>query len=204
MYYICGLWPPDNVSCIFLTWYQSKVFFSGRATRPLTGRRRSPSNRPPLFPICPVSSPSPRLGGRPSSPTSWCRRPVSDRESAAFAPRWESVLPRPPCVFAPGSCRLGHRATAPCPALIHSAALGLASLGRCLAAPSLATPDPSPHCRRLGSIGPGLKSTNGVGNCWPPARIGCQWSLVADVGCSCEQFGHRSRCWLRLLSVDRI
>jgi hypothetical protein len=27
MYYICGLWPPDNVSCIFLTWYQSYSFF---------------------------------------------------------------------------------------------------------------------------------------------------------------------------------
>jgi hypothetical protein len=23
IYYICGLWPPDNVSCLFLTWYQS-------------------------------------------------------------------------------------------------------------------------------------------------------------------------------------
>jgi hypothetical protein len=24
----CGLWPPDNTSCIFLTWYQSYRFFS--------------------------------------------------------------------------------------------------------------------------------------------------------------------------------
>jgi hypothetical protein len=24
----CGLWPPDNVSCLFLTWYQSIGFFS--------------------------------------------------------------------------------------------------------------------------------------------------------------------------------
>jgi hypothetical protein len=23
MYYICGLWPPDNTSCTFITWYQS-------------------------------------------------------------------------------------------------------------------------------------------------------------------------------------
>jgi hypothetical protein len=23
MYYICGLWPPDNVGCLFITWYQS-------------------------------------------------------------------------------------------------------------------------------------------------------------------------------------
>jgi hypothetical protein len=27
MYYICGLWPPDNVSCLFLTWYQCYRFF---------------------------------------------------------------------------------------------------------------------------------------------------------------------------------
>jgi hypothetical protein len=30
----CGLWPPDNTSCIFLTWYQSYMFFFlARATR---------------------------------------------------------------------------------------------------------------------------------------------------------------------------
>jgi hypothetical protein len=29
----CGLWPPDNTSCIFLTWYQSYSFFFERATR---------------------------------------------------------------------------------------------------------------------------------------------------------------------------
>jgi hypothetical protein len=33
MYYICGLWPPDNVSCIFLTWYQSIRFFFHYRTR---------------------------------------------------------------------------------------------------------------------------------------------------------------------------
>jgi hypothetical protein len=37
----CGLWPPDNTSCIFLTWYQSYRFFFARATRaPIQSHRR--------------------------------------------------------------------------------------------------------------------------------------------------------------------
>jgi hypothetical protein len=28
IYYICGLWPPDNISCIFMTWYQSPGYGS--------------------------------------------------------------------------------------------------------------------------------------------------------------------------------
>jgi hypothetical protein len=74
IYYICGLWPPDNVSCIFLTWYQSIGFFF------LYRTRNSCSTFDPVYPPSTVElsrrprrlrrlilgpAPSPHLGGRP-------------------------------------------------------------------------------------------------------------------------------------------
>jgi hypothetical protein len=52
MYYICGLWPPDNVSCLFLTWYQSLGFVSLPHAQLLLDRRRS------FFPCRRRSSPA--------------------------------------------------------------------------------------------------------------------------------------------------
>jgi hypothetical protein len=45
----CGLWPPDNTSCIFLTWYQSSRFSSTpHAATPCKIRRLLNSRRLPL------------------------------------------------------------------------------------------------------------------------------------------------------------
>jgi hypothetical protein len=53
MYYICGLWPPDNVSCLFPTWYQSIGLAPARCNSvlpppppPFPGRRRSATTWP--------------------------------------------------------------------------------------------------------------------------------------------------------------
>jgi hypothetical protein len=87
----CGLWPPDNTSCIFLTWYQSPAriprlthlqlvrinfhFFPPSSSSPPLVSRGSP-----LVAARRWSAPSP--GGRPSSTTS-------------SAPRFGSASARP-------------------------------------------------------------------------------------------------------------
>jgi hypothetical protein len=87
----CGLWPPDNTSCIFLIWYQSKVrvprlthlqlvrinfhfFPPSSSSPPLVSRGH------PLVTARRWSAPSP--GGRPSS-------------TASSAPHFGSASARP-------------------------------------------------------------------------------------------------------------
>jgi hypothetical protein len=41
MYYICGLWPLWNITCLFLTWYQSGLGFYAHRTHRPRDRRRS-------------------------------------------------------------------------------------------------------------------------------------------------------------------
>jgi hypothetical protein len=109
MYYICGLWPPDNVSCLFLTWYQSP----GLGHPPHAATRALIQNflflRPPSSPAisvvvfhCVISislSPS-RLAGSPSStsrPTSdsaWIGRPPPTSSLGIGRSFW-SGRPRP-------------------------------------------------------------------------------------------------------------
>jgi hypothetical protein len=45
----CGLWPPDNTSCIFLTWYQSlgSLFFWHAQLVPFSRPSISPRGVPP-------------------------------------------------------------------------------------------------------------------------------------------------------------
>jgi hypothetical protein len=52
MYYICGLWPPDNVGCLFITWYQSP----GLGHPPHAATRVDPK-----FSFSSISSSRPRL-----------------------------------------------------------------------------------------------------------------------------------------------
>jgi hypothetical protein len=81
MYYICGLWPPDNVSCIFLTWYQSIRFFFSDAQ--LVLNFLDPFFRfllcrwPPRYRPLPSRSRPPSSCSWPPSPRSWPPPPRS-------------------------------------------------------------------------------------------------------------------------------
>jgi hypothetical protein len=71
MYYICGLWPPDNVSCLFLTWYQSICFIS-------LPHAQLVLDSDPIFRLRPVDL----LGGRSVSPSVGFASPSPSRSRA--------------------------------------------------------------------------------------------------------------------------
>jgi hypothetical protein len=98
MYYICGLWPPDNVSCIFLTWYQSPVL-----GHPLHAATRAPirskNSRCLLFfgcrpsSDCPVSvAPATFLSVAVGRLTAGCRRRSSLAVCSSSPAAWSSSL----------------------------------------------------------------------------------------------------------------
>jgi hypothetical protein len=117
----CGLWPPGNTTCLFLSWYQSTRFSSSprrrrrRPPRPsaaASGRRRrlflaaGELRPPPLF--LEVSSCRPRPGGcsivaRGSRPSRTRPAPATSAASSS-GPRpapASSSGPRPAPVFDP-------------------------------------------------------------------------------------------------------
>jgi hypothetical protein len=101
----CGLWPPDNTSCIFLTWYQSLglFFFGTRNSCPFlsdiaaAGHRLSPSSASSSLtrPVSPVScrrssspAPSPSSSASIGSPSIPSPRPPIHP--------WSPLAPSPP------------------------------------------------------------------------------------------------------------
>jgi hypothetical protein len=62
----CGLWPPDNTSCIFLTWYQSIGFFFSLPHAQLVLNFRSSLFRPDRRRPSPIRRWSSPIRRRPS------------------------------------------------------------------------------------------------------------------------------------------
>jgi hypothetical protein len=88
----CGLWPPDNTSCIFLTWYQSTRFSSRTARR--NSVQNPPSSSLPFLSCCFSVRWPPTLPLEPPRPVPICSRSRAVRPWSAPDPGAPVLRPR--------------------------------------------------------------------------------------------------------------
>jgi hypothetical protein len=103
----CGLWPPGNTTCLFLTWYQShRLLFSQPQPPPAPASCRRVRPPPPPFPrhrrapsgLVLVNPPAVTVSGRASSRASSSIRAarIRPRSAPGRSPRGPVPAPGPP------------------------------------------------------------------------------------------------------------
>jgi hypothetical protein len=95
----CGLWPADNTSCIFLTWYQGYRFFFSHAQLVRSSIRSHGAGAAYLFPVVVAPPTRPCLLSVPLT-GSFSGHPATGRRlhpPQYLRPPLPAVPPAPPC-----------------------------------------------------------------------------------------------------------